>query len=109
MFIASNKYSVSANNSFCHRYDRKETKYKNVPQPISIKMYNDSMDGVGLLNNLVACYRVSFMEGGREGGREGGTEEGRFHFHYILCNFFFLDMMKKVTGLSTQRMMAKAK
>lgn len=55
--VASNFVGIGCENK-CRRYDKKEHKYIEVPQPQCIAMYNNGMGGVDKLNGLISLYRI---------------------------------------------------
>lgn len=56
VYMASNKYDAETKSS-CKRFCRVKRASIAVPIPAMVSEYNQSMGGVDLLDNLVACYR----------------------------------------------------
>ncbi len=57
--MASNKFGADTTNN-CRRFCRTERKYVTVPIPTMVQRYNTGMEGVDLMDNMVAVYRIPF-------------------------------------------------
>ena len=57
VYLASN-FLGKGQEDRVRRWDKKESKYVEIPRPEIIKRYNHSMGGVDLLDQLVALYRI---------------------------------------------------
>jgi hypothetical protein len=61
VYVASNRHPATTD-ATCRRFDRMNRKFIDVPQPFLIGQYNKGMGGVDLVDQMTACYRVSFHQ-----------------------------------------------